>query len=90
MDPDQARCKRKRNQAGFNPALPSAPPAPPCPGWPEYLGQTKQALARGYHVLALQSNSPSGCWSSSNSKPGFVDDRIDVRPPPRAAAAALK
>ncbi len=61
------------------PDPPSALPALPCPGWPEYLAQTKQALARGYHVLALQSNSPSGCWSSSSSKPGFVDDRIDVR-----------
>lgn len=64
---------------GANAFFPEDPEAcPECTGWPEYLGQTKQALARGYHVLALQSNSPSGCWSSSNSKPGFVDDRIDV------------
>lgn len=56
----------------------SVPGCPGAAGWPEYLAQTKQALARGYNVLALQSNSPSGCWSSSNSQPGFVDDRVDV------------
>ncbi|KAL4443585.1 hypothetical protein ABPG75_011322 [Micractinium tetrahymenae] len=64
---------------GANAFFPQDPEAcPECTGWPEYVAQTKQSLARGYHVLALQSNSPSGCWSSSASKPGFVDDRVDV------------
>ncbi|KAI7842763.1 hypothetical protein COHA_003511 [Chlorella ohadii] len=51
---------------------------PECQGFPEYLAQTKQALARGYHVLALQaSNEASGCWSSTTNN-GNQDDRIMV------------
>jgi hypothetical protein len=46
---------------------------------PEYLSQAKQALARGYSVLALQSaDEGSGCWSSS-TRDGRVDDRPRVR-----------
>lgn len=52
---------------------------PECQGYPEYVAQTKQALARGYHVLALQAaDAGSNCWSSS-TRGGRVDDRPHVR-----------
>lgn len=51
-----------------------------CHDLPEYLAQTKLALARGYAVLVLQANNEgSGCWSSTHKPPDYVDDRPHVR-----------
>lgn len=46
-------------------------------GMPEDVSHTKQALARGYTLLALDPNSPDLCWSSS-AKGSYVNDQPDV------------
>lgn len=43
------------------------------------MSHTKQALARGYTLLAMEPNDEKGlCWSSTN-KNGYVNDQPDVR-----------
>lgn len=56
------------------------PPALPCrAGLPEDVSHTKQALARGYTLLAMEPHDAKGlCWSSS-VKGGYVNDQPDVR-----------
>lgn len=67
-------CGRQANS--FWPTDPAA--CPECNPLPEHVAQTKQALARGYSVLALSPNDVgSKCWSSS-SRNGRVDDRPHV------------
>lgn len=47
-------------------------------GFPEHVSQTKQALARGYSVLALDPNDARHlCWSSA-SRGTWVNDQTDV------------
>lgn len=49
-------------------------------GLPEHVSHTKQALALGYSVLAMDpTDSRHQCWSSSNSKRGFINDQPHVR-----------
>ncbi|KAL4448029.1 hypothetical protein ABPG75_005248 [Micractinium tetrahymenae] len=48
-----------------------------CIGLPEDVSHTKQALARGYALLALDPNSRDLCWSSS-AKGSYVNDQPDV------------
>ncbi|KAL4438660.1 hypothetical protein ABPG77_006264 [Micractinium sp. CCAP 211/92] len=48
---------------------------PECLGFPEHLSHTKQALARGYNVLALEPHDSKGlCWSSSD-KGIYINDQ---------------
>lgn len=58
----------------------------PHAGFPEHLSHTKQALARGYNVLALEPHDSKGlCWSSSD-KGIYINDQPQVGP---ACAACL-
>ncbi|KAL4444232.1 hypothetical protein ABPG75_011969 [Micractinium tetrahymenae] len=42
---------------------------PACNGLPEEIAHTKQALARGYAVIAIDSADPSGCWAVHIDRP---------------------
>lgn len=58
-------------------------PRPACntdrAGLPEDVSHTKQALARGYTLLAMDPHSRDLCWSSS-TRGSYVNDQPDVRP----------
>lgn len=44
------------------------------------MSHTKQALAAGYSVLAMDpTDARHQCWSSSNSKKGYQNDQPHVR-----------
>ncbi|KAL4442067.1 hypothetical protein ABPG77_011328 [Micractinium sp. CCAP 211/92] len=65
-----------RSAKGFFPYDPKD--CPECLGLPEDVSHTKQALARGYTLLALEPNDDKGlCWSSS-VKDGYVNDQPDA------------
>lgn len=65
--PSHARCA----------SVPFKPP--PRAGLPEHVSHTKQALALGYSVLAMDpTDGRHQCWSSSNSKRGYMNDQPHV------------
>ena len=67
--------------------LPTKPQ--PSAGLPEHVSHTKQALALGYSVLAMDpTDARHQCWSSSNSRRGFINDQPHVRTSAAAVLAA--
>ncbi|KAL4427851.1 hypothetical protein ABPG75_001940 [Micractinium tetrahymenae] len=65
-----------RSAKGFFPYDPKD--CPECLGLPEDVSHTKQALAKGYTLLAMEPNDQRAlCWSSS-TKNGYVNDQPDA------------